>query len=194
MAKHTIQEELYGVLIFVAAVWIAFIVGWLLPVDFNAWGITPRSPKGLFGVLLAPFLHADWSHLISNTVPLVVLLLLLAGSRANSPLIVFLIILLSGMLLWIFGRSATHIGASGLIYGLIAFLVVSGLTEWRPIPLVIALIVTVLYGGTLLSGIVPQIDSHVSWEGHLLGAISGAVVAILTTRRRSNRSVAESVS
>ena len=128
-----------------------------------------------------------------HTVPLVVLLLLLAGSRANSPLIVFLIILLSGMLLWIFGRSATHIGASGLIYGLIAFLVVSGLTEWRPIPLVIALIVTVLYGGTLLSGIVPQIDSHVSWEGHLLGAISGAVVAILTTRRRSNRSVAESV-
>jgi membrane associated rhomboid family serine protease len=77
----------------------------------------------------------------------------------------------------------THVGASGLIYGLIAFLLVSGFLERRIVPLVISIVVGFLYGGTLLAGIVPDLGSHVSWEGHLLGAVAGGLVAGLLTSR-----------
>jgi membrane associated rhomboid family serine protease len=175
--KHRIKQELRGVLIFVGIVWCAFLVGLVLPFNIIAFGVTPRSLLGLVGIPLMPFLHADLGHLLSNTVPLAILLLLLAGSKANSRTIVLYIVLLSGLLVWLFGRPATHVGASGLIYGLIAFLLVSGILERRVVPLIISLLVGFLYGGTLLWGIVPDLGSHVSWEGHLFGAIAGGVAA-----------------
>ena len=184
MVQHRIREELRGVLIFVGAVWVVFVVGRLLPfVNLNDYGLVPRSLTGLVGIFSMPFLHADWPHLLSNTVPLTVLLMLLAGSRGRTPLIVLAIVLLGGGLLWIFGRVAVHVGASGLIYGLIAFLLVSGLLERRFVPLMISLLVGFLYGGTLLAGVVPELGSRVSWEGHLLGAIAGGVVAVGMTRK-----------
>ena len=90
--------------------------------------------------------------------------------------------MLGGLLLWLFGRHATHIGASGLIFGLIAFLIVSGLEERRIIPLIIAVVVGFLYGGTLLWGILPLSGPHTSWDGHLCGAIAGAAVAYTLAR------------
>ena len=105
------------------------------------------------------------------------LLLLLAGSKAQSWRIVTYIVLLSGALLWLFGRPATHIGASGLIYGLVAYLILSGIREQRIVPMIISIVVGFLYGGTLASGLLPRLGSQVSWEGHLLGAIAGGVVA-----------------
>jgi len=83
-----------------------------------------------------------------------------------------------------FGRPATHIGASGLIYGLIAYLLVSGISERRIVPMIIAIIVGFLYGGTLASGVLPVWGSHVCWEGHLFGAIAGGAVALLITKER----------
>ncbi len=167
MVTHTVREELRGVLVFVGVVWCVFVVGLVLPFSINALGVTPRSLFGLVGIPLMPFLHADLNHLLSNTIPLTVLLLLLAGSKANSWSIVAFIILLSGSMLWLFGRPATHVGASGLIFGLIAFLLVSGILERRIVPLLIAIVVGFLYGGTLLTGIIPDLGSHISWEGHL---------------------------
>jgi membrane associated rhomboid family serine protease len=82
-----------------------------------------------------------------------------------------------------FGRPATHIGASGLIYGLIAYLLVSGISERRFVPMVIAIVVGFLYGGTLASGILPTSESHISWEGHLFGAIAGGSIALLLTKQ-----------
>ncbi len=114
------------------------------------------------------------------------LLLLLAGSKAQSWAIVAYIVFLSGALLWLFGRPATHIGASGLIYGLIAYLLVSGICERRIVPMVISMVVGFLYGGTLASGILPSWGSHISWEGHLLGAIAGGVIAYLLTKELDN--------
>ena len=181
--KHSVREELRGVLVFVGVVWCVFAVGLVLPFSINSFGVTPRSLIGLVGVPLMPFFHADLNHLLSNTVPLTVLLLLLAGSKAQSWAIVTYIVLMGGTLLWLFGRPMTHVGASGLIYGLIAFLLVSGFLERRIVPLVISIVVGFLYGGTLLSGIVPDLGSHISWEGHLFGAVAGGLVARLLTKR-----------
>jgi membrane associated rhomboid family serine protease len=88
-----------------------------------------------------------------------------------------------GSLLWLFGRTATHIGASNLIFGLVVFLIVSGLLEKRLVPLLIAIVVGVVYGGSLLSGIVPELGSRISWDGHLCGAVAGALVAYAVTRK-----------
>jgi len=184
MVKHSAHEELRGVLVFVVVVWFIFVLGLVLPFSINSFGVTPRSLIGLVGVPLMPFLHADLKHVLSNTVPLTVLLLLLAGSKANSLAIVIYIVLMGGALLWLFGRPATHVGASGLIYGLIAFLLVSGFLERRAVPLVISILVGFLYGGTLLSGIVPDLGSHISWEGHLFGAVSGGLAARSVTKQR----------
>ena len=114
--------------------------------------------------------------------PLFVLLILLAGSRAESWEVVAFITFLGGLLLWIFGREAVHIGASGLISGLGAFLMLSGFLEHRIIPLLIALLVGFFYGSALVAGIIPRIGSQVSWDGHLCGAIAGGIVAVALAR------------
>jgi membrane associated rhomboid family serine protease len=181
--KHQVPEELRGVLGFVGAIWAVYLAGLVAPFDTHRFGITPRTMAGLMGIPLAPFLHASLQHLLSNTVPLFVLLTLLAGSRARSWAVVIELILLSGGLLWLFGRRATHLGASMLIFGLVAFLIVSGVRERRIIPLLIALLVGFLYGGTLVAGVLPQLGSQVSWDGHLCGAIAGGIVGFVATRR-----------
>src|SRR5690606_38922515 len=114
-----------------------FLIGLVPALDFSAYGIVPRTFDGLIGIVAAPFLHASWSHLLSNTVPLTLLLILLAGSSNNSVRVVLLIVLLGGALLWLFGRHANHIGASLLIYGLVTYLMVSGVFERRFIPLAV---------------------------------------------------------
>jgi membrane associated rhomboid family serine protease len=165
-----------------------FLLDWFLPVDLNSFGLRPRTPNGLVGIPAMPFLHANLEHIVSNTLPIFILLILLAGSRANSRAVVVAVVLLGGVLLWLFGRPATHIGASGLIFGLIAFLIVSGFLEGRFIPLLIALAVAFFYGGSLLTGIIPRLHSHVSWDGHLFGALAGAIIAYLLTRNSQPRS------
>jgi membrane associated rhomboid family serine protease len=184
MARHTVREELYGVLAFVGFIWCAFFVGHILPFQLESYGVTPRTFRGLVGIPMAPFLHANLEHLVSNTIPLVVLLLLLAGSRGRSWAVVTSIMLLSGGLLWLFGGPAIHIGASSLIYGLIAYLIVSGIRELRIVPMIVSVVVGLLYGGTLAAGVLPSSASHISWEGHLFGAIAGAAVAYWQTKER----------
>lgn len=183
MARHAIREELSAVLAFVGFIWLVFTIGYIPGLQLENYGIVPRTAAGLIGILTAPFLHANLAHIINNTIPLAVLLVLLAGSRADSWAIVLSIVLLSGALLWLFGRPAIHIGASSLIYGLVAYLFVSGLREQRFVPLAIAVLVGFLYGGTLASGVLPRWGSYISWEGHLFGAVAGALVAYLITRR-----------
>src|SRR4051794_13625984 len=184
MAKHSVRDELYGVLAFIGLLWCVFILEHVLPFRLESFGITPRTLRGLAGIPAAPFLHENLAHLISNTIPLTVLLILLAGSKAQSWAIVAYIVLLSGALLWMFGRNANHIGASGLIFGLITYLIVSGLREMRIVPMIVAIVVGFLYGTTLALGVLPTWGSHISWEGHLFGAIGGIVIAVLMTRDR----------
>jgi membrane associated rhomboid family serine protease len=189
--RHTIQEEMRGVLLFVGSIWGGYLLSLVWP-SLEGFGVVPRRLIGLIGIPAMPFLHHSFSHILGNTIPLLVLLLLLAGSRARSWEVVVDIILLGGTLLWIFGRPAIHVGASGLVSGLAAFLILSGLLEQRIVPLLMTLIVGFLYGGSLVFGVIPRLGSNISWEGHLCGAVAGAIVAYVlargegTSRRRAS--------
>lgn len=178
--QHSIRQELPAVLVFVGLIWLVFLLDRFLPLE--QFGLIPRNAPHTIGIVAMPFLHGSLQHIMSNTVPLLILLTLLAGSRANSRTIVLIIVLLGGALLWLFGRgSALHIGASGLVFGLAVFLIVSGLLERRVVPLLIAAFVTFMYGSSLLSGILPW-QPGVSWDGHLFGGIAGAVAAFVLVR------------
>ena len=182
-AAHSIGQELKGIAIFVGVIWGVFFLDWIVfLVEFNSFGLVPRTLWGTVGVVSMPFLHADWGHLLGNTVPLIILLALLAGSKARSWEIVAEIVVAGGALLWIFGRNALHVGASGLIFGLVAFLILSGLLERRIIPLIVSCAVGFLYGGTLIWGVLPRANSQVSWDGHICGALAGGLIAWLLTR------------
>lgn len=181
--RHTMLRDLKGVVAFIGVIWLVFLADRLLPLE--QLGLVPRTLHGLVGIVAMPFLHGDLSHLLGNTLPLTVTLLLLAGSRASSGIIVLLITLLSGALLWVFGRTALHIGASGLVFGLIGFHLFAGVFEKRIQSVVISLVVGALYTTTLVRGVLP-LQSGVSWDGHLCGAVAGIAVAALVaaTMRR----------
>ena len=185
-ASHPIREELQGVLLFVGTIWGVFLLSLAWP-GLDSFGVVPRTLVGLVGILAMPFLHANLHHIVSNTLPLIILLMLLAGSKARSWEIVIEVMLLGGLLLWLFGRPADHVGASGLIFGLVAFLVVSGLRERRFVPLTVSVVVAFLYGGALVSGVLPRFGSNVSWDGHLCGAVAGGIVAYDLTREPKHR-------
>ena len=159
-----------------ALIWIVFIFDRFLPLE--QFGLVPRDPGGLIGIAGMHFLHGNWGHLLSNSVPLLVLLMLLAGSRANSLSIVISISLLGGLILWIIGRSSLHIGASLLVFGLAGFIIMSGFIEKRPLPLMISIIVVAIYGSSLFKGILP-IQRGISFEGHLSGLIAGIICAFI---------------
>lgn len=183
--SRTIRDEITGVLAFVATIWCVFFASRLFPALDN-YGVIPRRLIGLVGIPAMPFLHANLQHILSNTLPLLVLLILLTGSRAESWEVVVLIVFLSGLLLWIFGREAVHIGASGLVTGLGAFLIVSGFLERRFVPLAIALVVGFFYGSALVSGIIPRLGSQVSWDGHLCGMAAGVLTAVALARAQKS--------
>ena len=139
-------------------------------------GIYPRTLAGLPGIIFSPFIHAGTDHLLSNTLPLLVV-----GSgtiyfyRAIAYRVVGLIWLFSGFWIWLAARQSYHIGASGLIYGLVCFLFFSGIIRKDTRLMAVSLLVTFLYG-SMVWGILP-IDQSVSWEAHLFGSIAGIICA-----------------
>ncbi len=172
---HKIKEELLAISAFIVFIWAIYFLDQVLPLE--KLGLTPRDSGGIFGIVAMTFLHGSYQHLVSNTVPLIALLALLAGSRADSKKVVAIIILLGGALLWLFGRGDyVHIGASLLVFGLAVFLVVSGIMEKRTLPMIISVVVALVYGASLLSGIMPW-KNGISWDGHLMGGIAGGITA-----------------
>ena len=147
-------------------------------------GILPRMLDGLDGILWSPFLHSGFPHLISNTIPFAVLsgLVLVRGAKrwlSASAIIIGL----GGLLVWAFaiGSNENHIGASGWVFGLFGFLVLSAFFERKPVSIGLGLITLFLYGGTILFGVIPR--DGISWEGHLFGFIAGVVAARVLSRR-----------
>ncbi len=151
--------------------------------ELGKFGLVPRRAWGLIGIFTMPFLHASFGHLLTNLSALGVLLgFMFAFHSKRLPEVVIRVILVGGALLWIFGRPANHVGASGLIYGLAAFVIVSGIVQRRFFPVVAAIGVAVMYGSSLFWGLVP-VDPGISWDGHLAGGLAGAFVGRKKGRR-----------
>ncbi|RLS38833.1 MAG: rhomboid family intramembrane serine protease [Planctomycetota bacterium] len=188
--KLAIRKNLINVLAFVGLIWLIYLVGLPLKVmswDLVSYGMVPRTVRGLIGILTMPFLHDGLDHLLGNTVPLAVLLFMLATSRSNARRIVLGLIVLSGIFIWLIGISSPVVGASGLIYAMTAYLITAGLHERQLISAATAVLVGVLYGGTLFWNLLPTAGKTVAWDAHLLGAAAGAVYAHLTLRKKPTK-------
>nr|WP_321451917.1 rhomboid family intramembrane serine protease [uncultured Carboxylicivirga sp.] len=160
--------------------------------SFVEWGVRPLSIEGLPGILLAPLIHADWDHFFANAVPLFVLgVSLFYFYRGISVKVFIYIYLLTGIWVWMGARDAWHIGASGVIYGLAAFLFASGFLR-RYIPLMaISLMVVFLYG-SMIWGIFPlQMNVPYSWESHLWGSVAGVALAVIYRKQGPQRVIKE---
>ena len=162
--------------IFVIAIWVVHIYKYASENSLTRFGVYPREWDGIIGIFTSPFIHGSWEHLISNSVPLFVTLTIIHYFYKRVALSsVILVYLLTGSAVWMFGRSVYHIGASGVVYGLISFIFWSGVFRRNIKSIVLALIVTILYAG-YLEGIVP-FKEGVSWESHLLGVFAGIIVS-----------------
>ncbi len=176
--NNKIHRSLFFPLFFSAIIWGVKIIESALPYSFAKFGIYPKTLFGLKGVLFAPFIHDDFSHLVSNTVPLVILGAMLFFFYPRSGLkAMALIWLIGGLAVWATARSAYHIGASGLVFGLVSFLLFSGIIHKKRQLYAVSLIIIFLYG-SMIQGVFPG-DIAISWEGHLSGFISGGFAAVI---------------
>ncbi len=165
-----------------AVMWIVRVLDWVLPADFRQMGIRPRTIGGLQGILAAPFLHVSWSHLISNSLPFAILGGVLALERAARFVVVFIVTALgSGIGTWLIAPAhSVHLGASGVIFGLLGYLLARGLFDRRLKSIAIGVAVALFYGGLVL-GVLPR-NRSVSWQAHLFGLLSGVALAYLLGR------------
>lgn len=170
------KNSVFFVVSFTILLWLVKALEWAVALDFGFLGILPRTLSGTMGIITAPLVHGDVLHLISNTFPLLLLGISVFYFYDRIALEVFAwIYFMSGFWVWMAARDAYHIGASGLVYGLVAFLFFSGLFRRDTKSLSISLVVIFLYGG-MLQGLFPTND-RISWESHLLGALAGAFCA-----------------
>ncbi|UCD82370.1 MAG: rhomboid family intramembrane serine protease [Desulfobacterales bacterium] len=164
--------------------WLVFFINLVTAVDLRLYGLRPRNIDGLPGILFAPFLHGDLAHLIANTGAFFVLLVVaLSFSRRLAVKALLIIIVMGGGLVWLLeGSNTVHIGASGVIFGLIGFLMFLGAfrREWTAV--VISAAVLILYGGAVQS-LLAYLPGT-SWSGHLFGFMSGVLAAWWTKKER----------
>lgn len=162
--------------LFVLILWIIHFLAVETDTDITSYGLYPRSVEGLKGIITIPFIHGSWEHLINNSIPLLVLgwaIFYFYPSLALKT--IGWIWLASGIWLWISGRESFHIGASGIVYGLAAFLFLSGWLRKEKRVASLSLLIAFLYG-SMWWGVLP-VDPKISWEGHLWGALAGFVLA-----------------
>lgn len=178
------KRRLKPLLIFIAVLWFIEIVDRLIfGGALDGFGIIPHQQIGLRGILLAPLLHGNFAHLLANTLPLLVLGFLVISRHEEQFLSITIVItLISGLGIWLFAPGHTiHIGASGLIFGYFAYLVVNAWYERSLVAITLAMLVIVLYGG-LLVGVLPA--NGISWQGHLFGVVGGIAAAHYFSPRR----------
>ena len=159
-----------------AVLWTVHLVNFLLAYNLNRFGVLPRDLGGLTGILAGPLLHSGFLHLFNNSVPLVVLttgmLYVYPNASARSLPMIYVG---SGLAVWLLGRTSVHIGASGVIYGMLAFVFFSGVVKRDTRGIALSMLVFFLYG-SMSWGILPQ-GGGISWESHLAGAVIGTFAA-----------------
>jgi len=177
--KRKIIQSLFLPFLFVILIWIIKLGEMATQTDLGFLGIYPRTFKGLFGIITTPLLHADLNHLFANSVPLLVLGGSLFYFYKELAIKTFLLIyFITGLSVWVGGREAYHIGASGVVYGLASFLFFSGIIRRDGKLLAITLLVTFLYG-SMVWGIFPDFfpEKNISFESHFWGMVAGAILA-----------------
>ena len=163
--------------------WAVELVDQRTSLNLDQYGIVPRDLMGLRGVILSPWLHGSWQHLIANTVTFLglgVITILVDGRRFIRTTIY--LVLLSGMGTWIIARGGVHIGASGLIYGYFGYILGRAIWEGRVLWIVFGGVVAAIYGG-MIQGVFPG-EAGISWEGHLAGLLGGVWLGKLHAQRR----------
>ena len=158
--------------------WMVYLISLSLNLDLSRMGILPRDMIGILGIISGPVVHANFSHLLSNTMPLLILGWTIFFFYSKVSYKSFIVIyVLTGLFVWLFAREVYHIGASGIVYGFVSFLFFSGIFRRDNKSIAIALIVTFLYGG-IVWGVLPG-QKGISWESHLFGGIAGIITAFI---------------
>jgi membrane associated rhomboid family serine protease len=188
------QDRIAGVqvvLALLAAMWVLEVVDVALDHRLDQHGIEPRELDGLDGVVFAPFLHGGFDHLIGNTIPFLLLGFAIAlGGAARVAIVTVIVALVGGLGTWLIAPANTvHIGASGIVFGYAAYLVARGVYSRSVVQIGLGLLVLVVWGTTLLRGLVPE--DGISWQGHLFGAVGGVVAARLLHRRAERDAAGE---
>lgn len=184
----SVGRAFFAMCAFIPVLWAIELVDWATGQGLDPdGGIRPRSLSGIDGIVFAPFLHGSFTHLASNSVPLLLLgTFVLAGQVKRFFLITGFIMLISGLSVWLFSASNTvTVGASGVIFGYLGYLLLRGIIERSWWGLAVGALVGLLYGWTI-SGVLPG-TPHVSWQAHLGGFIAGLAAAILFRRRRPKK-------
>ncbi len=176
--KRFLSSIIFPVII-LTIIWLVMLSEYIFKINFNFLGIYPLKPEGLPGILFAPFIHADIKHLYANSIPLFILSTALFYFYREIGLKIFIYIYLTtNTWVWIMARPAWHIGASGIIYGLAAFIFMSGIIRKNTRLMALSMFVIFIYGG-LVWGIFPNnFQQEISWESHLMGLIAGIVYAV----------------
>jgi len=167
---------------FVALIWVIQSLDWALDLGPEDFGVRPRQLAGLPGIFFAPLVHGGFAHLLANSPPLLVLGTAMLYLYPSAALRVLPAVYLgTGVAVWLFARGSAHVGASGLIYGLVSYIFVAGLIRRDRRAIAASLLVCFMYGA-LIWGLLP-IEPGDSWETHLAAALIGIVLAIALRRR-----------
>jgi len=163
--------------LFILVMWLVKLIEYNFNFSFANFGVYPQNFNGLKGIIFSPFIHKDFTHLLNNSYPILILggMLFSFYKKIASQLFLWLFFI-SGFWLWIIGRPSFHIGASGIIYALASFLFVSGIIRKNPRLTAISMLIIFLYG-SMIWGVLPT-KEPISWEGHLSGFMAGILVAI----------------
>ncbi len=187
--KKMIRSMLFPLMV-VVVMWVMKLVETVLKADFSNYGILPLATKGLVGIITAPFIHADFEHLTANTVPMFITVsIIFYFYREIAFKVFFLVWIFTDVWVWSFARGTSfHIGASGLVYGYVTFLLFSGLIRRNARLMAISMLIIFLYGG-FFWGIFPDFFPHrnISWESHLMGGLSGLILAIFYRKQGMQR-------
>ena len=176
--SRRLKRSFYIAGIFTAILWLIKIVETVSDLRLVKYGVYPGQLSGLFGILWAPLIHSSFQHLLANTAPLLVLgTTLLYGYPKSARIVVPAVYFGTGLCVWLFARQAFHIGASGLTFGFMFFLITAGVLRWDRRAIALAMVVFLLYGG-MIWGIFPD-KPDISFESHLFGAIIGTALAVL---------------
>jgi len=177
-----LRQNLFLSIYITALPWLVFVADTILPADMRQYGILPRDVAGIKGILFTPFLHGGLRHLVTNTGALFILLTVaFSYSRKLAAWALCIIVLGGGGLVWLFGDgSRVHIGSSGVIFGLIGYLLAIGVyrRDWKA--LLASVFAGLVYGSTLLSLLVHS--PGISWSGHFFGFLSGVLAASMVRK------------